>query len=526
MKKNYILSVIGVLLVVGIGISFAYFVSGVLFSGEGSNVTLEPGDMIKVTYDAGSGSLNTEGMIPGDSTSKDFTVTVTPTETEKEATYVIILNITENTFVKCDDSNYDSIMNACSKDADELVYRLKGNDNQVISEGSLIGITGEIKLALETKTVEVETTYNYTLEIEFVETGYDQNHNQNKVLKGEVNVEFSGKLLREEILANSDTILTRSDFSTVITNTTTGVIYKSLNETQYDNDGEVYYFAGNPTDNWVSFAGFYWRIIRINGNGSIRLIYSGNRESGPVTTGEDTQIGTSAFNELYDDNAYVGYMYGTPGSDTYEETHANINDSTIKEVVDKWFSNNLFNYINYIDGNAGFCGDREITSVENSIYGKLGYGKNVTSYGYFDRFYDYYVQPLSDPKPTLICANKNDLFTSYNSKSGNQALLYPVGLITADEIIFAGGLHFRNNTNADYLNHFLQTNLRYFTMTPGTVGYGTELAPRVVDVRQYGDIVDDNSITNTFGVRPVINLRADVTVIGSGTQDDPYVVET
>ena len=123
MKKNYILSVIGVLLVVGIGVSFAYFVSDVLVSGEGSSVTLEPGDMIRVTYDAGSGSLNTEGMIPGDSTSKDFTVTVTPTETEKEVKYAIILNITENTFVKCDDSNYDSITNACSKDADELVYR-------------------------------------------------------------------------------------------------------------------------------------------------------------------------------------------------------------------------------------------------------------------------------------------------------------------------------------------------------------------------------------------------------------------
>ena len=87
-------------------------------------------------------------------------------------------------------------------------------------------------------------------------------------------------------------------------------------------------------NNWVSFAGFYWRIIRINGDGSIRLIYSGDSSSGPVETGESTQIGTSAFNEQFNDNAYVGYMYGTSGSGTYEETQANINDSTIKTVLD------------------------------------------------------------------------------------------------------------------------------------------------------------------------------------------------
>ena len=79
----------------------------------------------------------------------------------------------------------------------------------------------------------------------------------------------------DQILVNYTTVLTRDDFSTILGDTTTGTIYKSLDETQYDDDGEVYYFAGNPTDNWVYFAGFYWRIIRINGDGSIRLIYNG-----------------------------------------------------------------------------------------------------------------------------------------------------------------------------------------------------------------------------------------------------------
>ena len=141
---------------------------------------------------------------------------------------------------------------------------------------------------------------------------------------------------KDTILSHYDTVLTRNDFSQTVTATTTGTIYKSLDESQYDNDGEVYYFAGNPTDNWVQFGGYWWRIIRINGNGSIRMIYQGTSAN---TTGEGMQIGTSAFNTNYNDNAYVGYMYGTPGSSTYETTHANINDSKIKQTLDNWYSN-------------------------------------------------------------------------------------------------------------------------------------------------------------------------------------------
>ena len=85
--------------------------------------------------------------------------------------------------------------------------------------------------------------------------------------------EYNPNAAKEYILSHYNQVLTKNDFSQTVTSTTTGTIYKSANSSQYDNDGEVYYFAGNPTDNWVNFGGFYWRIIRINGNGSIRMIY-------------------------------------------------------------------------------------------------------------------------------------------------------------------------------------------------------------------------------------------------------------
>ena len=198
MKKSVLLSIIGVLLVVGVGITFAYFTSGVEVSGEGSTVELQPGDMIKVTYDAGDSSLNSTNLIPGDTVSKTFTVTVTPTETEKTAVYAIYLDLTNNTFVKCDDSNYNSITNACIKDYEELTYTIKDGDN-VLATGDLTGKTGKVKLLTESKTVDSETTFTYTLEITFKETNADQNHNMEKVMNGNIKVEFSFETMQEQI---------------------------------------------------------------------------------------------------------------------------------------------------------------------------------------------------------------------------------------------------------------------------------------------------------------------------------------
>ena len=334
MKKNYLLGVLGVLLIVGIGISFAYFVSGVLFSGEGSSVTLEPGDMIKVTYDAGSGSLNTEGMIPGDSTSKDFTVTVTPTETEKEATYGIFLDITENTFVKCDDTNYNDLTNACTRDAQELTYTITDDSNTVLASGDLIGVTGKIKLLTETKTVDTETTFNYTITITFVDTGADQNHNQNKTFNGNIEVEFNILTAAETILANSTVNETIPDFSQVAT--TDEGMYAAE-----DDLGTSYYFRGAVTNNYVSFAGYYWRIIRINGDGSIRIIYDGTSAHENGESSEDRQIGTSKYNERVDYSWYVGYSYEE--NLQRPSTQNGGANSIIKEVLDNWYQVNIVN---------------------------------------------------------------------------------------------------------------------------------------------------------------------------------------
>ena len=308
----------------------------------------------------------------------------------------------------------------------------------------------------------------------------------------------------ETILANYPTRLTRSDFSTTVTDTTTGTIYYADTS-----DGRTYYFAGNPTDNWVKFAGFWWRIIRINEDGSIRMIYAGevSGDTDPVTTGTSTQIGTSAFNRLYNDNMYVGYMY------TPNQAHGLGSDSTIKGIVDQWYEENLrLNYANYLSTEAGFCGDRTSATTNGGKPNDTG-GTGAT-----ETYYGVNYRLLTIHTPTFECPDEaNDLYTVASASKGNNALDYPIGLITADEVAFAGGT--RGGTNKEY---YLYTEEYYWTMTPfffSDSAFVTDISgPEGTIFRGSGNV------SNAYGVRPVINLSPNDTISGSGTTSDPYTV--
>ncbi len=303
------------------------------------------------------------------------------------------------------------------------------------------------------------------------------------------------------ILANNSVNSGTPNFSQVAT--TNEGVYKTQ-----DDWGDSYYFRGAVTNNWVKFAGYYWRIIRINGDGSIRLIYNG---TSTATTGTSTQIQTSAFNSSYNDNAYVGYMYGSTGASSYAATHANNNNSTIKGVLDSWYQTNIANkgFGNKVSTEAGFCGDREPSTSSSSSNGSGGTGITTTYYGGYIRLVN------STKSPTLKCKNSSDLYTVSGSSKGNKALSNPVGLITADEVAMAGGVY--RQTNQSY---YLYTNQVYWTMSPS---FFNGSYARVFYVNSSG-YLNLAFVNNSWGVCPVINLSADVKVTGSGTSSDPFVV--
>ena len=288
----------------------------------------------------------------------------------------------------------------------------------------------------------------------------------------------------QELIASKNLAI-RDSFSSTLTTDTTGTIYYADTS-----KGRTYYFAGNPTDNWVRWAGFYWRIIRINEDGTIRMIYQGTSAN---TTGSNTQTQTSAFNSSYNNNMYVGYMYQS------NQPHGLTSSSTIKGILDTWYQNNLARYADDLDGNAGFCGDRTPYS---------GTGTSTTYYGAYNRL-------NTNKAPTFECASDSDLYTTSGSEDGNGALTYPIGLITADEVAYAGGVYGTNNTS-----YYLYTNSSYWTMSPYEYPNAS-----VFDVRSTGRLIGGNYVTNTFGVRPVVNLKADTQFSsGNGTSETPFVV--
>ena len=292
----------------------------------------------------------------------------------------------------------------------------------------------------------------------------------------------------------------------------------------------VYYYRGDAdkVNNNIIFNNMCWKIIRTTETGGIKLIYNGIPTDGKceTQTGEATQIGNSKFNDSNNDNAYVGYMYGTAGSTTYEATHANTNNSTIKTYIDNWYSQNFDEIATNKLEDTVFCNDRStkaydantIGNTHYSSYGDLGYGKNATFYGAAHRA-SYY---SNNPNPSLTCLNNNDKFT-VNVKNGNGKLSYPVGLITLDEAVLAGFNTYYSNTN-DYQDttNYLCTNSFYWTFSPMMVD--SERDVWIGYVSDTGD-VSIHFVYFAFGVRPVISLANGTLVTGEGTSTNPYIVE-
>ncbi len=207
----------------------------------------------------------------------------------------------------------------------------------------------------------------------------------------------------------------------------------------------------------------------------------------------------SAFNENDGTGVHTGFMY------TAGEQHGTNVSSTIKEQLDIWYQRNLTAYEKYIDTNAGFCGDREVANGYN--------WSNAESFRYaaYDRI-------RTTKKPIFQCSNDNDLYTTTTSNKGNKALIYPIGLITADEVAFAGAVWL--TTNEDY---YLYTGERYWTITPVEFNFNNTEAHVFIE---YTQGISSLRVIWSRGIRPVINLKTDVTISsGNGTASQPFTIE-
>ena len=313
---------------------------------------------------------------------------------------------------------------------------------------------------------------------------------------------------------------------------------ESLLTSTQDDYGMSYYFRGAVKNNYVEFANKCWRIVRIVGDGSVKLVLHNDNisnSSNPCSSMNNSDEAAfahysgstyvSAFNSNYNDNAYIGFMYGQAGSSDYASTHANTNKSTILTNLETWYTNNLTSYADKL-ADTIWCNDKSTftTYASGSAYGTgLGYGTNLTGYGAFKRVKGE--GGKDDVEPSLICPNDNNggklsKFTVSDTTNGNGNLTYKIGLLTADEVEFVGGMF-----NSYNYSTFLEENTgNIWWSTMSSAGYIGNYAWNLIIGHGFMNIGSVNDTKNAL--RPAIALTSSTTISGgSGTSEDPYVVK-
>ena len=290
----------------------------------------------------------------------------------------------------------------------------------------------------------------------------------------------------------ADTLLNAAGGTTAIDAKSTPDFSKSATTDEgmfktMDGYGTTYYYRGAVTTNNVLFGGFCWKVIRINGNGTTRMIYNGPPTNDQCDTYQG--IDQSYFNTSSDDNAYVGYMYGATNASTYEATHANTNSSAIKNVIDNWYLNNLLSYSSKIS-DSSFCDNRS----SGATGGGDGYAKIATTYS---KYKDLVTNKMTYP----FCATLNDDFTVKDTDNGNAKLTYPIGLLSAEEIAIAGGVY--NTANNLY---YLYAGKDYWTITPALFEASSTPVAENFYVSSGGALNYISVNYNSKDIRPVISF--------------------
>ena len=489
MQKKQTILVVASLLVVVLSVTLAYFTAQII--GKGKNVTINSADL-KIIFTDSDGSISGTNIEPGKwNVTKTFTIENKSNETYK---YNIVIQDLINTFVT---KGY-------------LQYKITStNSGYNMTEFKDVPKSSAPKDTILTYSVSIPVgvTQSYTVEFKYAnDESVDQSDDMGKKLSGKLFItegtEDPNKTLYNQLLADKSTVLTRTDFSTVLTNDNTNTLY-----TYTEDSKTVYYFAGNATDNWVKFGknasnqDLYWRIIRTNSDGSVRLLYHGTS-----TTTTDAYIGTSAFNSSYDNIAYVSYMYGSLGS--ISSARENTNNSTIKTTIDNWYISNLEakGYTKYLSTTAVYCNDRSTS--------------DNTNFGAFTRL-------GTNKTPSYDCAATEDKFT-VDTSTGNGKLTYPIALMTADEVSFAGGLYGANTPTWYYYNSVndSSTGSKFWWLLSPLDSSTSGSSMFIVRGSSNPGRLNYNYVNSNNGVRPALSLKSCVKYSsGDGSANEPYTIK-
>ena len=512
-QKKVMIYILVISLICVVGVSYAFFTAGM--SSETSTTVRADAGTMKITYSGGA-NINLAGIYPKDDVWATKTIIVTGNNTtDAEMYYKLTLVVDSNTFKTDDPLQY------------ELVSTNTSTNGEIIPNISQTDITGtSIELGSGKFAKANNASHTYELKIYYPKKTTSQNANQGAAFSAHVEItsakapKTNGKL--------SELVLYNNEVKTPIT--TPGAAISTADEallaSAEDDNGTSYYFRGAVKNNYVEFANKCWRIVRVSGDGSVKLILHNDNTTGaanPCDAANNSASAAfarysgetykSAFNEKTDDNAYLGFMYGAAGATDYASTHANTNKSTILTNLETWYNNNISDYADKI-ADTVWCNDKTIvkdTTYNPSSYGGnatgLGFGINKTWYGAAQRLLST-SGSAGGTGPSLKC---NGDLSKINSK---------VGLITADELAFAGYAYGLENSTT-YLQENA-TDTYWCSLSPGLFNGSYALVWYIIG--SSGDFAHVY-VFYTSGVRPSISLKSTTNVTGNGTSEDPYVVK-
>ena len=487
MQKKQTILVVASLLVVVLSVTLAYFTAQIIGKGKDVSVT---STTLQIVFTDSDGAISGSNIEPGWSDTKTFTV---ENNSKSEYKYNIVIKDLLNTFVT---NGY-------------LQYKItstNGGYNMTEFKDIPKSSAPKDKILAYSVSIPVGVTQSYTIEFKYSnDESVDQSDDMGKKLSGTLFItegtEDPNKTLYNQLLADKSTVLTRTDFSSVLSTDNTNTLYTSTEDSK-----TVYYFAGNATDNWVKFGknasnqDLYWRIIRTNSDGSVRLLYHGTS-----TTATDAYIGTSAFNSSYNNIAYVSYMYGNLGS--VANARENTTNSTIKTIIDNWYKDNLnTNYGKYLSTTAVYCNDR--STSDNAYFGA-------------------YTRLITNKTPSYDCAATEDKFT-VDSTVGNGKLTYPIALMTADEVSFAGGLYGANTPTWYYYNSVngSSTGSKFWWLLSPLDSSTSGSSMFIVRGSSNPGRLNYNYVYSNNGVRPALSLKSCVKYSsGDGSANEPYTIK-
>ena len=512
--KRIMIYVMIISLICVVGVSYAFFTAGM--SSETSTTVRADAGTMKITYDGGN-DINLAGIYPKDDVWATKTITVTGNNTtDAEMYYKLTLVVDSNTFKTDDPLQYELVSTNTSTNG-EVIPTISKTD---LTENSIELGSGHFVKANNAK-------HTYLLKIYYPRKATSQNANQGAAFSAHVEI-TSAKAPTAPTVSNlAEAIRANNEVQTPLT--TPGAAISTADEallaSAEDDNGTSYYFRGAVKNNYVEFANKCWRIVRVGGDGSVKLILHNDNPTGvanPCDAANNSASAafarysgttyTSAFNSSHNDNAYVGFKYGTAGASDYATTHANTNNSTILTNLETWYNNNLKTYADAI-ADTVWCNDK--TNVEDKTYNPWSYGGNATGLGYgTNKTYYGATQRLVSTSgsaggtgPSLKCNGELSKITS------------KIGLITVDELAFAGYAYELQNTTT-YLQENA-TNTYWWSLSPLDFNLGSAGVWNVGE-GSFGR----SSAGSTLEVRPSISIVSSATISGGfGTSEDPYVVE-